>query len=536
MKPIVQNRERLAGRLDFFLVLIAGWLIFAAPSMAGVVTNTADSGPGTLRQEILDANADDVPTLITFDASVFPETIFLATRLPAIRGVGDSINTAGLEVVIDGSAVSDAEGRHAIGLRIMAADVTVRGLTIKNFANDGIYVGPSQSDNGTDITQVMISGNTLINNLDGLHVTGNMGPNNLVQVTIASNRLDSNRDDGISVDGSPNNSTGQNEVSVVIAGNHIVGSLGVVTGGTITGDGIRVLGGRGNGSNNRIFADLVNNVILKNIDDGIVVAGAGGGAAANNTIETTILNNRVRANGAESSTNGNGIVVRGGSRGDAVSPGNDNSLLFEVSGNRSIGNKDSGILVTGGLGSGNILEGDVLSNHARQNGWDGLRVTGASGTANRLLNIRVEQNRIARNLRDGINVNGGSGGASIVESVSLVDNRIFLNDRFGIVVASGQGSSNAVSVDSIIGNRSNANSLDGIFVATGVSGAGETPIESNRCSLNAQDGINIDSTGYALSKNRAFFNAGDGINAVGNINGGGNIAMGNASCNTPGCF
>jgi hypothetical protein len=439
-------------------------------------------------------------------------------------------------VVIDGTAVPDAEGQRAIGLRVMAADVTVRGLTIQNFTNDGIYVGPPQSDNEADITQVIISGNTLINNLDGMHVTGNTGPNNLVQVTIASNSLDSNRDDGISVDGSPKNSNGQNEVSVVIDGNRIVGSLGVVTGGTLTGDGIRVLGGRGNGSNNRIFAVLVDNVISDNIDDGIVVAGAGGGAASNNTVETTILNNTVRRNGAESSINGNGIVVRGGSRGGAVSPGNDNSLLFEVSGNRSIGNKDSGIVATGGLGSGNTLKGDVLSNRAMQNGWDGLRVTGASGTANHLWNIRVEQNQIVRNLRDGINVNGGSGGASIVENVSLADNRVFLNDRFGILVASGTGSGNVVSTDSITGNCSLANGLDGLFITDGVPGSGSTPIESNLCGLNAQDGIDIDATGYVLSGNRAFYNMADGINAVGNEDGGGNIALGNASCNTPGCF
>lgn len=533
---MVRNGKRRMTRLGFIVVSVAAWIIFAPLSMAGVVTNTADSGPGTLRQEILDANADGVPTQITFDAAAFPGTIFLATRLPAIRGVGDSIDTAGLEVVIDGTAVPDDEDQSAIGIRVMAADVTVHGLTIQNFTNDGIYVGPSPSDNESDITQVIISGNTLINNLDGMHVTGNMGPDNVVQVTIASNRLDRNRDDGISVDGSPNNSHGQNTVSVVIDGNRIAGSLGVVTGGTLTGDGIRVLGGRGNGSNNRIFADLVNNVIVENIDDGIVVAGAGGGAASNNTITAMVMGNRVRGNGEQTSINGNGIVIRGGSRGDAVSPGNDNGLLFELSGNRSVANKDTGILVTGGLGSGNMLEGAVLSNRAGQNGWDGLRVTGASGIANRLLNIRVEQNRITRNLRDGIHVNGGSGGAAIVENVSIVDNRVFLNDRFGILVAGGTGGGNAVSVDNITGNRSLANALDGLFIADGVPGAGGTPIESNRCSLNGQDGIDIDSTGYMLSENRAFFNTEDGINAVGNIDGGGNITLGNASCNTPGCF
>ena len=41
-----------------------------------VVTNTNDSGPGSLRQVILDAR-DNVPSVITFDPLVFPATIFV---------------------------------------------------------------------------------------------------------------------------------------------------------------------------------------------------------------------------------------------------------------------------------------------------------------------------------------------------------------------------------------------------------------------------------------------------------------------------
>ena len=56
-----------------------------------VVTNTNDSGPGSLRQVILDAR-DNVPSVITFDPLVFPATIFVQSELPALTGNGDSID------------------------------------------------------------------------------------------------------------------------------------------------------------------------------------------------------------------------------------------------------------------------------------------------------------------------------------------------------------------------------------------------------------------------------------------------------------
>ncbi len=536
MKSIYMVRGRTGAVLTFAMVLCFAGAIMAVPCIGGVVTSTADAGPGTLRQEILDANADGVPTLITFDAGVFPAVINLTTRLPAVRGAGDAIDANGLNVIIDGTAVPDAAGQRAIGIRAIAANVTVRGLTIRNFANDGIYAGASSSDAGALITQVNIAENRVINNLDGIHVSGNAGPNNLVEVTIANNRLVNNRDDGITVEGSQSNSPGQNEVRVVIDGNRIRGSLGVITGGTITGDGIRVLGGSGNGSDNQVLAEISNNLALENIDDGIVVAGAGGNAASNNSIEASILNNVVKNNGADASLNGNGIVVRGGSRSGAVVAGNFNTVLFDVSDNRSVGNKDTGIAVSGGLGTGNTVEGNVTSNRGRDNGLDGLRVTGGIGTSNHLVNIRVKNNRLIDNLRDGINVNGGSGDFSLLEHVLLADNRASWNDRFGILVTTGSGTGNTVTVDGITGNRAFANARDGLFVNTGVPGTGSTAIDHNRCSFNAEDGLDIDSTGYALSGNRAMLNAVDGISAMGNTDGGGNVARGNAFCNTPGCF
>src|SRR5947208_2551292 len=53
--------------------------------LSSVVTNTADSGAGSLRQAILDADANP-GTTITFDIPGGPATIDLATALPDLTG------------------------------------------------------------------------------------------------------------------------------------------------------------------------------------------------------------------------------------------------------------------------------------------------------------------------------------------------------------------------------------------------------------------------------------------------------------------
>jgi hypothetical protein len=489
-----------------------------------------------LRQAIVEANGDGAPTLISFDPAVFPATIALETRLPAIVDAGDTIDAAGLEVIVDGDEVPDVAGERAIGLRIRASDVTVRGLTIQNFDYDGIYVGPSRLDSEVDVTGVTIRENFLINNLDGIRVSGNRGPGNWVGATIDRNILDSNRDDGITVEGSLNNSPGQNVVQVVIRGNRVAGSLGVVTGGTLTGDGIRVLGGRGDGSDNEVFADILNNWTVDNIDDGIVVAGAGGGSASRNFMVTRISNNVVRNNGASTSINGSGIVVRGGSRAGADPAGTDNTVIFVANGNHSMENKDTGIVISGGLGANNDLHGIAAINWASDNGLDGMRVTGGKGEGNRLSHIRVGRNQVRENLRDGLNINGGGGNLCSVDNIVVARNRARGNDRFGILFSPGAGTDNIISVAGIFRNQAMGNIRDGLFVGAAVTGGGGTPIARNRCLYNGEDGIDIDSAGYLLTGNRAIGNTVDGINALGNIDGGGNIAIGNGSCNTPGCY
>lgn len=103
-----------------------------------VVRNADDDGPGSLRQTILDANAGCTyyytPCVLRFDLD-HPATIHPLTPLPAIEA--DELTIDGGGVTIDGSLVD----RPANGLTIAAAgNVTVRGLTVRGFPENGVEV------------------------------------------------------------------------------------------------------------------------------------------------------------------------------------------------------------------------------------------------------------------------------------------------------------------------------------------------------------------------------------------------------------
>ena len=101
------------------------------------VTTTADSGPGSLRQAILDSNAATGSTnTIDFDIpGQGVQTIAPASPLPAITNpvLIDGFSQPGY----DGTPLIELNGSQAgtgDGLTITGPDVTVRGLDINNFS------------------------------------------------------------------------------------------------------------------------------------------------------------------------------------------------------------------------------------------------------------------------------------------------------------------------------------------------------------------------------------------------------------------
>ncbi len=86
------------------------------------ITTADDSGPGSLRQAIEDANAIDGPHTITFAPGLAGETISLESPLPTIE---EDLSLQGSEVTLSGA------GEHAC-LSFNSVDLEIDGLTIRD--------------------------------------------------------------------------------------------------------------------------------------------------------------------------------------------------------------------------------------------------------------------------------------------------------------------------------------------------------------------------------------------------------------------
>jgi hypothetical protein len=140
--------------------------------IGSTVTTTADSGPGSLRQAILDANALPGTALITFNIpGAGPHTIAPLTELPRITDpvIIDGTTQPGasceswpptLTIELDGENAGDATS----GLNLYTDNSLVRGLVVNRFSESGVNL--NGNDNavgcnfiGTDLTGTVASGN-----------------------------------------------------------------------------------------------------------------------------------------------------------------------------------------------------------------------------------------------------------------------------------------------------------------------------------------------------------------------------------------
>lgn len=190
-----RSRQRL-GRCLLNLERLEDRTLLAADTatvpVGFLVTNTHDSGDGSLRQAILDANATAGPDVIRF---AIPgsgvQTITPMSALPALTDTtfldgwsqGGAGYTGSPLIELDGSAAGQAQG-----LIVVAPDTTVRGLVINRFAASGIYVAstsgtwiygyyigldPTGTDsylgNATGVSFFAVSHATVGSNADGVN-------------------------------------------------------------------------------------------------------------------------------------------------------------------------------------------------------------------------------------------------------------------------------------------------------------------------------------------------------------------------------
>ncbi|MGA2798013.1 MAG: NosD domain-containing protein, partial [Thermoguttaceae bacterium] len=197
-----------------------------------MVTNTNDSGPWSLRQAILDANANLGSDDIKFNiAGSGVHTIAPATALPYINGetkidaTTQSDYTGTPLIEINGSGT----GGTAFKLTSNSSGSTIKGFIINRCANYGVWI---QSN-----------GNTISNNWIGLDNTGSAASANRYGIYISSstnniiNNVLSGNSDGIYFGNTANGNT--------IAGNYI-GTNPAGTAAISNGYGVRISSGTGN--------------------------------------------------------------------------------------------------------------------------------------------------------------------------------------------------------------------------------------------------------------------------------------------------
>jgi hypothetical protein len=171
---------RRAATLTEYAVALVLTIASASAATTFTVTTTADSGPGSLRQAILDANALAGTDTIAFNiAGSGPHTIVPASPLPTITspvvidgytqpGASPNTLTTGNDAVLLIELDGTSAGANASGLQIAAGASTVRGLVINDFTGSGIQLSDADPANviegnfiGTDVTGTAAQGNRL---------------------------------------------------------------------------------------------------------------------------------------------------------------------------------------------------------------------------------------------------------------------------------------------------------------------------------------------------------------------------------------
>ena len=139
-----------------------------------VVSSTADSGPGTLRQALESAKSGDT---IIFDSDIFPPntpaTIYLRSQLPGIGQGNLTIDASNAGVILDGNNISEG---FVVGLHLTSDGNTVQGLRFINFdPGAGISLSHGAQNN-------MIGGNRSIGS--GLLGQGNLISNGCIGISL----------------------------------------------------------------------------------------------------------------------------------------------------------------------------------------------------------------------------------------------------------------------------------------------------------------------------------------------------------------
>jgi parallel beta-helix repeat protein len=427
-----------------------------------VVTSTANSGPGTLREAILFANTNPGPDTINFNIpGSGVQTIAPTNVLPAITNQvfidgfsqpGSSANTSATGdnsvhlIRLDGYKCLDSfpEGMKFTTANPFAASPasgsTVRGLCIVRFYY-GIYAN--------EISNFTVTGNWLGLDIDGIaRGNGNAG----VYLTTSFNSAANNIIGGTTP--AARNIISGNAISTGFGGINLTGTK--LVNATIQG--------------NLIGTDQTGTLPRGNWFSGIYVSGCSnvliGGA-------TSAARNVVSASGA---AGGNGITVSGPNH---TIQGN--YVGTDITGQYDLGNLYDGINVSSASGT------KILGNLVVNNRNNGINLSSANGSTveNNIVGTDATGTRPLGNAYAGITISGSTnriGGLSAGQA-----NTIFFNTGAGVELTSSTAVQNEISGNNIYDNGGLAidlypagiNTNDVLDVDTGANGMQNFPVLTN---------------------------------------------------------
>ena len=495
IKKTLQNRRRLRFETLEERQLLATY----------VVSNTTDSGTGSLRQAILDSNASTARDTIAFSIASISKSIEPKSGLPPITDpVTIDATTqpgyAGTPIVeLSGKLLSNGE----YGLILKAGLSEVRGFVINQFPGFGIHIeGRGQ--------------NSIESNYVGTDLTGQIAKGNGLS--------------GIQILDSDNNRIGGPGVGNLTSGNGW--------------DGVRVWGSLSHSNwiqGNRIGTDANGLSAVPNLLVGLVLAGSSRNSivgADGNDANDPRKGNLISGNGLE------GIRINGSNRNIVAG----NWIGVNQRGNEALANNESGILIdfsatenrigSNADGVNDVRERNVIAGNVKS----GIRVFSGSESqiAGNWIGIGVDGIGKLPNGSEGILVDGASWKTVIGSSLTTLfpeaaRNVVSGNGKFGMAVYESnltRISSNFVGI-APDGKTAIPNAQDGILVKGGLStligtdGDGKSDLlEGNVISGNTKNGIWFsNAVGSRVAGNLLGLSA-DGARAVANNHSGIWIAQG----------
>ena len=465
------------------------WLAFLSIQATGfnatfTVTTTEDTGPGTLRQAILDSNRTPGTNTIAFNLEgPVPATISPLSALPTISRA----------VIIDGTTQPGFAGRPVIGLdgsnagsanglHITSGNTMVRGLAIygffgtRTFSRAGIFLEAGGRNT--------IAGNFIGPNLTGLAALENLqwgiiilnSANNVIGGTNseARNVISGNAIYGVHIEGSgaSGNRVQGNFIGTDVSGSEALGNAFI---------GVFI----NNAANNTIGGTnrALRNSVSGNRSTGVQIAGAG---ATGNKVQANLIG--TDANGAAALANEYGVAITGGASNNTIGGGDSEA------GNVISGNDFDGVFIFGpGSTSRNRVEGNLI----------GTDATGLKKLGNAQNGVRIDA--VASNTIGGTN--------------AAARNVISGNGSNGIEISSRGATRNLIQGNLIgtdilaTGNLGNAS--HGVLIISNAPNnviGGTLPEMRNVIAFNGGDGVSVETgTGNAIRGNAIFGNADRGI-------------------------